>query len=197
MANRFTTIPEAVMGLTHRRPCMTEVSRRTDRRVRTFLVTLSMTIILTTADTALARSPVPWTILTSTVFRILADAPGWPVNCTGWYGEPRSYAGAAAVSVYVTAGHCAVPQLAKTVDGLEQMAVLARIVSSGVDAAVGDPESPERRDIERVTDVRESVQAVKPPDGKGRGGDRQADRQDERDPRQLAEPFAQHLERLR
>ena len=34
---------------------------------------------------------------------------------------------------------------------------------------------------------------VEPPDGESRGGDRKADRQDERDPPQLAEPLAQQL----
>ena len=58
---------------------------------------------------------------------------------------------------------------------------------------VGDAESAERRDIERVADVREPVQARQPPDGKSRGGDRKADRQDDRDPQQLAEPLAQQL----
>ena len=47
---------------------------------------------------------------------------------------------------------------------------------------VGNAEGAERRDIERVADVREAVQAVEPPDGESRGGDRNADRQDERSP---------------
>ena len=58
---------------------------------------------------------------------------------------------------------------------------------------VGNAESAERRDIERVADVRQPVQTRQPPDGKSRGGDRKADRQDERDPHQLAEPLAQQL----
>ena len=58
---------------------------------------------------------------------------------------------------------------------------------------VGEAEGAERRDIERVADVRQPVQARQPPDGEGRGGDRKADRQDERDPQQLAEPLAQQL----
>ena len=47
---------------------------------------------------------------------------------------------------------------------------------------VGNAESAERRDIERVADVRQPVQAVQPPDGKSPGGDRKADRQHEHDP---------------
>ena len=58
---------------------------------------------------------------------------------------------------------------------------------------VGNAEGAERRDIERVADVREPVQTRQPPDGESRGGDRKADRQDERDPRELAEPLAQQL----
>ncbi len=62
---------------------------------------------------------------------------------------------------------------------------------------VGKAESAERRDIEGVADVRQSVQAVEPPDRKSRGGHRKADRQHERDAQQLAEPLAQQLKGLR
>ena len=58
---------------------------------------------------------------------------------------------------------------------------------------VRKPEGPERRDIERVADVREAVEAVEPPDGESRGGDGNAGRQDDDHPQQLAEPLAQQL----
>ncbi len=61
---------------------------------------------------------------------------------------------------------------------------------------VGNAESAERRDIEGVADVGEPVQTRQPPDSESRGGDRKADRQDERDPRELAEPLAQQLKQL-
>ena len=56
---------------------------------------------------------------------------------------------------------------------------------------VGNAESAERRDIERVADVGEPIQTVEPPDCESRSGDRKADRQDERDPRELAKPLPQ------
>ena len=61
---------------------------------------------------------------------------------------------------------------------------------------VGDAEGADRRDIERVADVREPVQTRQPPDREGRTGDRKPDRQDEHDPRELAEPLAQQLTQL-
>ena len=54
---------------------------------------------------------------------------------------------------------------------------------------VGNAEGAERRDIEGVADVGEPVQTRQPPDRESRSGDRKADRQDERDPRELAEPL--------
>ncbi len=62
---------------------------------------------------------------------------------------------------------------------------------------VGDAEGAERRDIERVSDVREPVQARQPPDCEGRSGDCKADRQDERDAPELTESPAEQLTQLR
>ena len=61
---------------------------------------------------------------------------------------------------------------------------------------IGNAEGAERRDVERVADVGETVQTRRPPDSESRSGDRKADRQGERDPPQLAEPFAYQLEGL-
>ena len=56
---------------------------------------------------------------------------------------------------------------------------------------LGDAEGAESCDIERVADIRQPVQTRQPPDRDGRRGDREADRQDERGPQQMAEPLAQ------
>ena len=48
---------------------------------------------------------------------------------------------------------------------------------------VWNAESAERRDIERVADVREAVQAVEPPDGESRGGDGNAGGHDDDNPK--------------
>ena len=58
---------------------------------------------------------------------------------------------------------------------------------------IGYAESSELRDVERVADIGEPVQAVQPPDGKGPGGGRKADRYHEQDPPELAQPHAQQL----
>jgi hypothetical protein len=61
---------------------------------------------------------------------------------------------------------------------------------------VGHAEGAERRDIEGVADVGEPVQNRRPPNCKSRSGGRKAERQDERDPRELAEPLAQQVKQL-
>ena len=62
---------------------------------------------------------------------------------------------------------------------------------------VGKAQSAERRDIEGVADVRQPFQAVQPPDGETRSGDRKADVTTSMTRTQLAEPLAQQLEGLR
>jgi hypothetical protein len=47
---------------------------------------------------------------------------------------------------------------------------------------LGNAHGAERRNIERVADVRQPVQTPQPPDGEGRGSDHEAERQDDRDP---------------
>lgn len=101
------------------------------------LATLSLAVILAVLGTASAQPVAPWTHLVSATFQILADLPGWPVRCTGWYAAPRGRMSSLVVSVYVTAGHCDAPHIARIAEGFEQMAVLARITRPGVDAAVG------------------------------------------------------------
>ncbi len=63
--------------------------------------------------------------------------PELPVSCTGWFAAPSRQVSSMLVSVYITAGHCPVPQVVRTAEGLEQMAVLARITRPGLDATVG------------------------------------------------------------
>jgi hypothetical protein len=92
---------------------------------------------LTGPGIAWAQSVDTWTALHSITFQILADLPGLPVSCTGWYAAPRGQAGSLYVSVYVTAGHCEVPHIVRNPKGLERMVVLAHIDRLGADAAVG------------------------------------------------------------
>lgn len=101
------------------------------------LAALGFAIVFAVFGTASAQPVAPWTSLLSATFQILADLPGWPVRCTGWYAAPRGHVSSMRVSVYVTAGHCDDPHIVRTVEGFEQMAVLARITRPGVDAAVG------------------------------------------------------------
>lgn len=107
------------------------------KRLFPVLATLGLALGLAASGTASAQPAAPWTTLLLATFPILADLPGWPVNCTGWYAAPRGQVGSMLVSVYVTAGHCAVPQIVRTAEGLEQMAVLARLTRPGADAAIG------------------------------------------------------------
>jgi hypothetical protein len=106
-------------------------------QARIALSTLSLAIILSILGTASAQPIHPWTNLVSATFQILADLPGWPVRCTGWYVAPRGRVSSMIVSLYITAGHCDAPHIARVAEGLEEMAVLARITRLGVDAAVG------------------------------------------------------------
>ena len=73
----------------------------------------------------------------SITFQILAERPGLPVSCTGWYAAPRGHAGFLYVSVYVTAGRGEAPHVVRNPEGPEQMVVLAHINRLGADAAVG------------------------------------------------------------
>ena len=61
---------------------------------------------------------------------------------------------------------------------------------------VRNAKCPERRDIERIADIREPVETLQPPNCESRSGDRKANRHDERDPQQLAESLAQQLKHL-
>lgn len=101
-------------------------------------------VMLVTLALALARPAVtwaqaaePWTALLSITFPIFAELPGLPLICTGWYAAPRGRAGSKHVSVYVTAGHCAVPHVVRIPEGREPLALIARVNRLGLDAAVG------------------------------------------------------------
>jgi hypothetical protein len=78
-----------------------------------------------------------WSMLLSATFKIVAMLADLPVSCTGWFAAPHRRLSSTLVSVYVTAGHCPIPHVVRTAEGLEQMAVLARITRPGMDAAVG------------------------------------------------------------
>ena len=101
------------------------------------LAAFSLAMAIAAPGVALAQPAVPWTTLLSATFRILGDLPDLPLSCTGWFVAPHGHVSSMLVSVYVTAGHCPVPQVARTAEGLEQMVVLARITRPGIDAAVG------------------------------------------------------------
>jgi hypothetical protein len=128
-------------------------------QARIALGTLGLAIILTILGPASAQSVHPWTNLVSATFQILADLPGWPVRCTGWYAAPRGRVSSMTVSLYITAGHCDAPHIARVTEGLEEMAVLARITRPGVDAAVGARFDP------RATRTFPVLAAVLPPAG--------------------------------
>lgn len=94
--------------------------------------------LLLTIPAATAQPPSAWTTVLAVTFRILAMLPELPLSCTGWFAAPsRLVSPSMFVSAYVTAGHCPVPQVVRTAEGLEQMAVLARVTRPGVDATVG------------------------------------------------------------
>ena len=105
--------------------------------VRILLATIGITMALAAPGTALAEPAGPWMTLLSITFPILADLPGLPVNCTGWYATSLGHGGSMPISVYVTAGHCNVPHIVRMGEGLEQPPVLGHIDRLGVDAAVG------------------------------------------------------------
>jgi len=105
--------------------------------VRFLLAVFGIAIALAAPSTGLAQPAGPWMTLLSVTFPILADLPGLPVSCTGWYAAARGHAGSMPVSVYVTAGHCDVPRIVRLAEGFEQMAVLGYINRPGVDASVG------------------------------------------------------------
>ena len=108
-----------------------------NRRRGATLAALGLAMFLTVPATA-SLPPFPWTTILAATFRIFAMLPELPVSCTGWYALPyRKVSSSMLVSVYITAGHCPVPQVARTGDGLEQMAVLARVTRPGMDATVG------------------------------------------------------------
>lgn len=97
------------------------------------------------SDAAAGQPAASWTTLLSATFRILASVATLQVSCTGWFAAPRRHTTSMHVSVYVTAGHCSVPQVVRTADGFEQMMIVARVTRPGMDATVGlrlDPRSP-------------------------------------------------------
>lgn len=110
--------------------------------MRVLLAACGLGIALAAPSTGLAQPAGPWMTLLSITFPILADLPGLPLSCTGWYAASRGDAGSMPVSVYVTAGHCDTPHIVKITEGLEQMAVLAHINRPGFDAAVGTRVDP-------------------------------------------------------
>ncbi len=105
--------------------------------LRIVIAALSLAVVLAACGITSAQPRGPWTTLLAITFQILANRPGQPVNCTGWYAASRRHGGSLLVSIYMTAGHCEVPHVVRIAEGFEQMAVLARIDRLGVDAAVG------------------------------------------------------------
>jgi len=105
--------------------------------VHILVILVGLSIALMGPGIAWAQSVDAWTALHSITFQILADLPGSPVSCTGWYAVPQGHAGSLHVSVYVTAGHCEAPHVVRIPEGLERMVVLAHINRLGADAAVG------------------------------------------------------------
>ena len=100
---------------------------------------IALLLLLAFAVPVIAEPVAPWTLLLSATFRILADAPGWPVNCTGWYAAPlqRFSSPGTRVSAYVTAGHCWTPHVVEMGGALEQTQTIARVDRAGVDAGIG------------------------------------------------------------